>query len=316
MSTDPIDNAQPLADPADPSVSVPTSSTTAASSSAIAVNRNRQLAQTLMAMLEPVLASAHYELVDLVVAGVGSIDATVQVLVDHAFDHPLGGRIDLDGVSAVTRLVNETIDAADPIDEAYTLEVSSPGLERPLRTPAHFRRFLGTQIAVRLLPGVAGERRVEGRLMLADDHPDGAITVNGRAIPYADIERARTVFVWGPQPKRGPGAPGLSKTAAKKAAKAAALAAAAASAGDSGDDRQGADSASVESDRGDRASVGHVEDEDLDDEDVDDEELDGGFDDDDFEDESEFDDDDEDDDFEDDDFDDDEGEGDDDDDAS
>lgn len=263
----------------------PTDSSVAATAAApTSATRNRQLAQTLMTMLEPVLASAHYELVDVVVAGVGTADATVQVLVDHAFDHPLGGRIDLDGVSAVTRLVNETIDAADPIDDAYTLEVSSPGLERPLRVPAHFRRFLGTQVALRLLPGVAGERRVEGRLMTADEQPEGSITVDGRTIPYSDIERARTIFVWGPQPKRGPGAPGLSKTAAKKAAKAAALAAAAAS-------PEGADSRATRPDFGDESTDdldpvdgefdGDLEDGDLEDDDLDD----GDFDeaDDDFE---------------------------------
>lgn len=174
--------------------------------------------QTLTDLLTPVLAGAFLELVDVEVAGLGTAAATVRVLVELAPDHPsaaaTGGRIDLDGVASATRLVDETLEAADPISGAYTLEVSSPGLERPLRTPAHFRRFVGTTVSVKTVAGTEGDRRVEGVLQSADAHDDGAITVAGRAIAYAAIERARTVFVWGPAPK--PGKPG-AKTGAKPA---------------------------------------------------------------------------------------------------
>lgn len=158
---------------------------------------------SLVELLAPRLAQAHIELVDVVCSGLGTAAAAVQVLVDHATDHPLGGRIDLDGVSAATRIVDEVLEMNDPIEGSYTLEVSSPGLERPLRTPAHFRRFAGTRITVKTVASADGERRVEGVLADADADSEGAITVDGRRIPYADIERARTVFVWGPQPKPG-----------------------------------------------------------------------------------------------------------------
>ena len=92
-------------------------------------------------------------------------------------------------------------ETADPVDGAYTLEVSSPGLERPLRTPAHFLRFVGTDISVKLLAGTPGERRRQGRLEAADPDAGGAITVDGQSVAYASIDRARTVFVWGPSPK-------------------------------------------------------------------------------------------------------------------
>lgn len=157
----------------------------------------------LLDLLTPVLAHAHLELVDVVCTSLGTPCAAVQVLVDQAPDHPLGGRIDLDGVSAATRIVDEMLEAHDPIDGSYTLEVSSPGLERPLRTPAHFRRFVGTRVTVKTVPSADGERRIEGLLADADADTDGAITVDTRRIPYAHVERARTVFVWGPQPKPG-----------------------------------------------------------------------------------------------------------------
>ena len=105
--------------------------------------------------------------------------------------------IDMEGVTEATRLVNEVLDRHDDlIGDRTTLEVSSPGVERPLRTPEHFARFVGTEVAVKARPGVEGDRRLTGVLEAADN--DGVV-VAGRRLAYADIERARTVFVW-PQP--------------------------------------------------------------------------------------------------------------------
>ena len=155
-----------------------------------------ELHDSLRALLEPALDEVRLELVDVSLQG-----ALLQVLVERNEGHPLGGRIDLDGVAEATRIVDEVLEVSDPIAQAYTLEVSSPGLERPLRTPAHFSRFVGATISVKLVAGGEGERRVEGRLDRADSDPTGSINVNGRAISYADIDRARTVFEWGGQPK-------------------------------------------------------------------------------------------------------------------
>lgn len=162
---------------------------------------NAQPNAQLIDLLSPPLAAAHLELVDVEVEALGTAAATVRVLVEHLPEHPLGDRIDLDGVAAATRLVDEVLEAADPIAGAFTLEVSSPGLERPLRTPAHFRRFVGTEITLKTVPGTPGERRVQGRLERADDTAEGSVVVAGTEVAYAAIERARTVFVWGPAPK-------------------------------------------------------------------------------------------------------------------
>ena len=94
------------------------------------------------------------------------------------------------------RLVVEVTDTFLPENEGrYTLEVSSPGVERPLRTPEHFRRFVGTSVAVKTRPDVEGDRRLEGTLEAADDE---GVVVAGRRLAYDDIEKARTVFVWEP----------------------------------------------------------------------------------------------------------------------
>ncbi len=107
------------------------------------------------------------------------------------------------------------LDHQDPVPGKYTLEITSPGVERNLRTPAHFQREVGKTINVRLVSGEAALRRVEGVLAAADATTATILAGDGtqRVIALADVDRARTVFVWGPQPK-----PGAAKKGGKKAA--------------------------------------------------------------------------------------------------
>jgi ribosome maturation factor RimP len=164
-------------------------------------------ADTLFAFLEPLLTAAHYELVDVEFerSSAGSI---VRCLLDRSVDHPDGPRIDLDGVADATRLIDAAFEEHDPVAEAFTLEVSSPGLERPLKTPAHFQRHLSAEVAIKTIAGTPGERRIHGRLTSADAESTGGIVVAGPVdfqtgaapetqISYASIDRARTVFRWG-----------------------------------------------------------------------------------------------------------------------
>ncbi len=153
-------------------------------------------------IVRPLLTDAGLELFDVELAG-----ATLRVLVDR------DGGVDLDTVSRATQLVSDALDRADPLPGRYVLEVSSPGVERPLRTPDHFRGAVGSTVAVRTSTDVDGERRFEGVLDAADDE---AVVVAGRRLSYDQIERARTVFVWGPAAR--PARP--KKTQAKKKAQA------------------------------------------------------------------------------------------------
>ena len=130
------------------------------------------------------------ELVDVEHSG-----AILRITVDRAE----GGGIDLDTVARASEIVSAALDRADPIPSRYTLEVSSPGIERPLRTPAHFHRSVGGTVAVKTRPGTEGDRRLEGILEVAGET---GITVAGRTVAYADIERAHTVFSWGRSDKR------------------------------------------------------------------------------------------------------------------
>jgi ribosome maturation factor RimP len=163
---------------------------------------DRQVHERVRAVVEPALREHGFELVDVERAG-PVLRVTVDLLVGPGdqvdllvgpgdqVDRPAG--LDMEGVTQATRLVNELLDTHDLIGDTTSLEVSSPGLERPLRTPEHFRRFVGAEVAVKAKAGVEGERRLSGTLDAADDE---GVVVAGRRLAYADIERARTVFVW------------------------------------------------------------------------------------------------------------------------
>lgn len=139
-------------------------------------------------LVAPTLAAREFEVVD-----VEHRAGVLRVTVDRA------DGVDLDTISTASHLVSAELDLHDVVPGHYVLEVSSPGIERPLRTPDHFRRFVGSTVAVRTQPGTEGERRVEGVLESADDT---GIVVAGRRLSYDHVERARTVFVWGPAAKR------------------------------------------------------------------------------------------------------------------
>ncbi len=145
-------------------------------------------------VVEPDLTAQGLEVVDVEHTG-----ATLRVTVDRP------GGIDLDTVSDASRRVSDILDRHDVVPGRYTLEVSSPGIERSLRTPEHFARFVGSPVTVKTRPGAAGERRVDGVLESADD--DG-IVVAGRRLAYADVERARTRFEW-PNTASGPRRPAV-----------------------------------------------------------------------------------------------------------
>jgi ribosome maturation factor RimP len=159
-----------------------------------------ETAVVVQELVEPVLAAEGVELVDVSFSG-----GTLQLFVDRP------GGIDLDAISALSTRVSRLLDDHDPIPGRYTLEVSSPGVERPLRRPDHFRRFLGSLVSVKTRPDVEGERRQQGRLQEADDEGIVVVAVDGphegvpRRLAYGEIDRARTVFEWGGRPK--PGAP-------------------------------------------------------------------------------------------------------------
>ena len=124
------------------------------------------------------------------------------------------GGIDLEALTEVSRQLNALLDEQDVVTGSYTLEVTSPGLERVLRTAEHFAGAVGDEVTIRTKPDVEGERRVRGTVLgVAGDEVTVALEDGGeRTVRIADVERARTVFTWGGAEK-----PGKPKQTNKKA---------------------------------------------------------------------------------------------------
>jgi ribosome maturation factor RimP len=139
----------------------------------------------LIALIEPLLERLGYELVDLEFsAGRGS--SVVRVFIDRS------AGVGLEDCAQVSREVSGLFDAEDPIPSAYTLEVSSPGFDRVLRTQAHFGRFVGSRVFVELRQPRAGRRRYTGKLLSVDE-AGIALEVDQEqvAMKFAEIDKAR-----------------------------------------------------------------------------------------------------------------------------
>jgi ribosome maturation factor RimP len=112
-------------------------------------------------------------------------------------DRPDGG-LDLDTIAQQSERISRRLDLEGFEPGPYRLEVSSPGLERPLRTPAEYIRRVGQRAKVRIAPPGASAQTFEGTIARADEDGVTLATEAGeRTVAYTDIVRARTVFVWG-----------------------------------------------------------------------------------------------------------------------
>jgi ribosome maturation factor RimP len=162
--------------------------------------------QRVRGIVEPITSDLELDLYDLEQRG-GTLRITL--------DTPPGSEsgLDMDKLALATRLISREMDHQDPIPGKYTLEVTTPGVERTLRLPYHFQREIGKTVSVRLADTTVEQRRFEGVLIAADDTTATLrvaedTDVTDRVVEIASIDRARTVFVWGPQPKpAGKGTP-------------------------------------------------------------------------------------------------------------
>lgn len=144
--------------------------------------------------IRPVVEGAGLELVDLSFHREGG-RRILRVTVDRE------GGVDLGTIAETSERVSRRLDLEEVLGEArYTLEVSSPGIERPLRSPADFARHVGEKVKVRTSRPVDGARRHTGTIVAAGDEAVTVTTEEGdREIAFADIASARTVFEWGPR---------------------------------------------------------------------------------------------------------------------
>jgi ribosome maturation factor RimP len=149
-----------------------------------------QASEKLVAIIEPAVTALGYELV-----GVEHLPQGHHSLLRIYIDHEEG--ITADDCGDVSHQVSAVLDVEDPIRGAYTMEVSSPGLERPLFTLAHYARFVGQLVEIRLHSPLAGRRKFKGRI-LGVEGDVVTVEVDGeeQRFVFDNIDKAHLIHEW------------------------------------------------------------------------------------------------------------------------
>jgi ribosome maturation factor RimP len=144
----------------------------------------------LEALIAPSMEGMGYELVRVQMQGRTS--QTLQVMAERAD----GKAMTVEDCADISRAISALLDVEDPIEGAYVLEVSSPGIDRPLLRPKDFERYAGFEAKVESTRPIEGRKRFRGRLLGLDE--TGAVrlaTDQGEAaIPFEDVQRAKLVL--------------------------------------------------------------------------------------------------------------------------
>ena len=149
-----------------------------------------QTKHPLQALLEPVITGLGYEVVRILT--IGQKNPTLQIMIDR-----LDGKdITVEDCATVSRAVSAVLDEKDPIKDQYSLEVSSPGLDRPLTKIEHFKRFSGYEARIETAVEVEKRKRFKGVLGNVDEQNRVHIDVDGTdyAIAFDDISKAKLIL--------------------------------------------------------------------------------------------------------------------------
>jgi ribosome maturation factor RimP len=151
-------------------------------------------AARLAAIAEPVLKGLGFRLVRVRISGLSG--CTIQIMAERA-----DGTMTIDDCEAISRALSPVLDVADPVAEAYRLEISSPGIDRPLVRASDFERFAGHQIKVEMAIAIDGRRRLRGTLLgaqgdAAQIRRDDAAAGEAAEVllPIAEMAEARLVL--------------------------------------------------------------------------------------------------------------------------
>lgn len=141
----------------------------------------------LRRLIESGVKALGFELVDVELSG-GSRHATLRIYIDS----PAG--VNVDNCAKVSRQLSALLEVEDPLPGSYTLEVSSPGLDRPLVTPADFTRYVGETIKVRMRQPLMGRKNFTGRLVeVAAEHAVVEVDKEQFDLAFDAMDRARLV---------------------------------------------------------------------------------------------------------------------------
>ncbi|MDH5765703.1 MAG: ribosome maturation factor RimP [Gammaproteobacteria bacterium] len=145
-------------------------------------------ANDLWALLEPVITGLGYEVVDIEFRP-HPRDGLLRVFIDQE------SGIQLEDCELVSRQLSAMLDVEDPIPGHFNLEVSSPGLDRPLRKAEDFERFTGEMVKIKLsMPTIEGQRNFTGKLLGLEEN-EVLLEVDGETkyLPLGGIDKARLV---------------------------------------------------------------------------------------------------------------------------
>ena len=141
-------------------------------------------------LIAPSLEAMGYRLVRVAVTG-GRRSQVLQIMAERLDEQPMG----VDDCSEVTHTVSALLDVADPIEHSYTLEVSSPGIDRPLIRREDYERFRGHEARLELATPIEGRRRFRGKLLGVDaDRVRLNLGAEVVELPLARIQRAKLVL--------------------------------------------------------------------------------------------------------------------------
>jgi len=146
---------------------------------------------SLVDIIEPVVEGLGYETVRILT--IGDSNPVLQIMIEHKdYDKELT----IDDCATVSRAISAVLDEKDPIKDKYTLEVSSPGLDRPLTKQEHFKRFKNYVIKLETVEPVEKRKRFKGTIEDVSDN--GEITLRMDEIPYkidfANVSKAKIVI--------------------------------------------------------------------------------------------------------------------------
>jgi ribosome maturation factor RimP len=149
------------------------------------VDRTHQVTE----LIEPTLHDMGFGLVRVLISG--GQRPTLQVMVERLDQEP----VTLDQCAEVSHAVSALLDVADPLPGAYRLEVTSPGLDRPLVRRVDYQRFAGFEARLETELPIEGRRRFRGRLLgLVDDQVRVALPEGETSIPFDAIKKAKLVL--------------------------------------------------------------------------------------------------------------------------
>jgi ribosome maturation factor RimP len=153
----------------------------------VAVGRKDDILDKVRRIAAPLAGQEGLELIDVELGGPGGRQ-TLRLFIDKA------GGVSLDDCTSISRAVSAALDVEDPIDGAYDLEVSSPGLDRPLRTPEHFQKFAGKRVRVKTFGPLAECENRKSFVGILQSYDNGTIVldVDGKVfrVPHAQVSKA------------------------------------------------------------------------------------------------------------------------------